>query len=194
MLLTNLKNHKYLFVITLLYFALGFVNIHFALLGFVCMFLPLILLFKNKKKTWCQGYCPRAGLYSSCGKCSKSSRKTPDFFVKGSMKWIMLAYFLFSLFNIISSTVKVGLNKMQTTEAVRILTFIPVTKNLPQLFEIENIQPWITQLSYSFYSMMLTTTILGLILAFVYKPRTWCTICPISTVSGLYLNKAKKTG
>jgi len=63
MLLTNLKNHKYLFVITLLYFALGFVNIHFALLGFVCMFVPLILLFKNKKKTWCQGYCPRAGLF-----------------------------------------------------------------------------------------------------------------------------------
>jgi len=106
----------------------------------------------------------------------------------------MLAYFLFSLFNIISSTVKVGLNKMQTTEAVRILTFIPVTKHLPQLFEAENILPWLTQLSYSFYSMMLTTTILGLILAFVYKPRTWCTICPISTVSGLYLNKAKKTG
>lgn len=56
----NLKNNKYLFIINLLYFALGFINIHFALLGLICMILPLYLLVKTKKKTYCQGYCPRA--------------------------------------------------------------------------------------------------------------------------------------
>lgn len=193
MFLANLKNNKYLFLITILYFALGFINIHLALLGFICMILPLALLFRNKRKTWCQGYCPRASLFSSCGKRIGLSRKTPDFFVKGSMKWIMLAYFCYSLFSIILSTVKVALNKMQASETVRFLSFIPVKRHLPQLFEAKNVLPWITQLSYGFYSMMFTTTILGLILALVYKPRTWCTICPISTVSGLYLNKTKKS-
>jgi hypothetical protein len=194
MFLANLKNNKYLFLITILYFALGFINIHLALLGFICMILPLALLFRNKRKTWCQGYCPRASLFSSCGKRIGLSRKTPDFFVKGSMKWIMLAYFCYSLFSIILSTVKVALNKMQASETVRFLSFIPVKRHLPQLFEAKNVLPWITQLSYGFYSMMFTTTILGLILALVYKPRTWCTICPISTVSGLYLNKTKNKG
>lgn len=192
----RLKNNKNLFIITLLYFALGIINIHFALLGFVCMFLPIILLVKNKKKTWCQGYCPRASLYTTCGKCVKKySRRTPDFFTKGKMKWIMLSYFLFSLFNIVLSTVRVGMDKMEAVRVIRFLIYLPVIRNMPQLFDIDNILPWITHLSYSFYSMMFTTTILGLILALTFRPRTWCSICPIATVSGAYLKaNTKKKG
>ncbi len=51
-----MKNNKYLFIITISHFILGIINIHFALLGFVCMGLPIFFLFKDKKKTWCQGY------------------------------------------------------------------------------------------------------------------------------------------
>lgn len=188
-----MKNSKYLPEITLAYFAFGFVNMHFALLGFICMFLPIILLVRNKKKTWCQGYCPRAALYTACGKCTaKYSRKSPLFFTKGKMKWIMLAYFLWSLFNIISSTINVGTGKMAAVRAVRFLIYLPVIRSMPQLFSINGAAPWITHLAYSFYSMMFTTTILGLILALIFKPRTWCSICPISTVSGVYLKQVKK--
>lgn len=185
-----MKNHKYLFLFTLLYFALGFINIHFALLGVVCLTLPLILLFKTKRKTWCQGYCPRASLYSTCGKLtSKHSFKTPKFFITGSMKWIMLAYFSFSLYIIITSTIKVSMGR-PPMDSLRFLMYIPI-KGMPQLFDI--ISPdWLLHLSYRFYSMMMTTTVLGFILALVYKPRTWCTICPISTVSSVYLNSVKK--
>lgn len=66
-----MRNHKYLFLITISFFLLGFVNIHFSLLGIVCMTLPIVLLLKNRKKTWCQGYCPRASLYTTCGKAKK---------------------------------------------------------------------------------------------------------------------------
>lgn len=180
-----MKNYKYLFVFTLTYFALGFLNIHFALLGLICMTLPIILLIKNTKKTWCQGYCPRASLYSKCGKLtSKYSYKTPTFFIKGFMKWIMLGYFAVSLTLIILSTIAVA-NGKPPLDIVKFLIVFPLGK-IPQAFNIVS-PPWVLHLSYRFYSMMATTTALGLILALIYKPRTWCTICPISTISELYI-------
>ncbi|MDF2859335.1 MAG: putative rane protein [Neobacillus sp.] len=185
-----MRNHKLLFFITIFFFALGFVNIHFSLLGIVCMTLPIILLLKDRKKTWCQGYCPRASLYTNCGKTKKwNSRKTPQFFIKGNMKWIMLAYFGVSLFFIIMSTLGVARDIRPAMETLRFLILIPLPFKMPQLFDIIDLAPWLTHLSYRFYSMMMTTTFLGLILAMVYKPRTWCTICPIATVSDVILKK-----
>lgn len=190
-----MKNNKYLYLITLFFFAIGFVNIHFALLGLLCMFIPLILLVKENKKTWCQGYCPRANLYSTCGKITKEhSRKTPVFFIKGNMKWIMLTYFGISLFIITMSTFRVSSGMMPPMKMLRFLIFIPISAELPQIMELGNIVPWLTHLSYRFYSMMMTTTVIGLVLAIVYKPRTWCTICPIATVSDAYLKSSKNLG
>ncbi len=176
---------KYLFLITLTYFALGFINIHFALLGIVCMALPIILLFKNNKKTWCQKYCPRSSLYTTCGNIKgKRSLKTPNFFIKGPMKWLMLGYFGISLMIIILSTIGVSQGK-PPMDYLRFLLIFPL-KGMPQLFDIAS-PTWILHLSYRFYSMMMTTTTLGLILALIFKPRTWCTICPIATVSDVYI-------
>jgi len=188
-----MRNNKYLFLITLLFFISGFINIHFALLGFICMVLPIILLVRNKKKTWCQGYCPRASLFTTCGKISaKYTRKAPRFFTKGFMKWIMLAYFGFSLFIITMSTIKVATGAIPSMNFLRFLLIFPIHVEIPQLIEFSNISSWVTHLAYRFYSMMMTTTFLGLILLFVYKPRTWCTICPIATVSEVYIRKISK--
>ncbi len=156
------------------------------------MILPFLLLIKNKKKTWCQSYCPRAGLYTKLGKLKKHSRKTPLFFTHGKMKWIMLSYFGFSLFIIFMSTMGVANQRMPAMEYLRFLLIIPVPGPIPQLIDLPDITPWVTHLSYRFYSMMMTTTALGLLLALVYKPRTWCTICPISTISDLYVHNTKK--
>lgn len=183
-----MRNHKYLFLITISFFLLGFVNIHFSLLAIICMTFPIILLLRDRKKTWCQGYCPRAGLYTTCGKAKRwSGFKTPQFFIKGNMKWIMLAYFGISLTFILLSTFGVARGMKAPMEYLRFLLLIPIPFEMPQLFDIMNIAPWLTHLSYRFYSMMMTTTALGLILAMVYKPRTWCTICPIATASDVIL-------
>ena len=183
-----MKNNQFLFLLVLTYFALGFVNIHFAILGLVCMMLPFILLFRNRKKTWCQGYCPRASLLSTTGKLtSKFSLKTPAFFIKGKMKWIMLIYFGISLIFITMTTIRVGLGFSPALEYLRFLIVIPLPFEMPQLIIFERLPAWLTHLSYRFYSMMMTTTFIGMILSLVYKPRTWCTICPISTISSEYL-------
>lgn len=34
-----------------------------------------------------------------------------------------------------------------------------------------------------FYRIIVLTTIVGLVLAFVYAPRTWCSFCPMGTIS-----------
>ncbi len=188
-----MRNHKYLFIITLTFFLLGFVNIHFSLLGFVCMILPIVLLLRNRKKTWCQGYCPRASFFTVCGKSKKwASLNTPLFFIKGKMKWIMLAYFGLSLTIIILSTISVARGIKPPMEYLRFLILIPLPFKMPQLLDLFTMSSWITHLSYRFYSMMMTTTFLGLILALIYKPRTWCTICPIATVSDIILDTQKK--
>lgn len=185
-----MRNHKYLFLGTVSFFLLGFINIHFSLLAMVCMTFPIILLLRDRKKTWCQGYCPRASLYTTCGKKKKlSGLKTPQFFIRGNMKWIMLAYFGISLTFIIMSTLGVARGIRLPMEYLRFLILIPLPFEMPQLFDIINIVPWLTHLSYRFYSMMMTTTVLGLFLALVYKPRTWCTICPIATVSDVITKK-----
>ncbi len=189
---SNLKNNKFLFLVTLAYFILGFITIHFALLGILCMILPFVLLFKNQRKTWCQGYCPRANLYTRTGKfTSKYSMKTPKFFVKGYMKWIIFGYFVLSLFFITMTTVKVAAGDVAPMNYLRFLIVFPLPKAMPQLFSYGGAAPWITHLAYRFYSMMMTTTLLGLGLALIYKPRTWCTICPIATLSDGYIKKAK---
>jgi hypothetical protein len=191
--LKNIKNNKYLFIINVLYFALGIVNIHFSLLAFVCMMLPMYLLVKSNKKTYCQGYCPRSNLYTNVGKVTnKYSRKTPMYFINGNMKWIMLIYFGLSLFFITMSTIRVSSGFMVPMEKLRFLIFFSLPFEMVQLFELNYVLPWVTHLSYRFYSMMMTTTLIGLVLALVYKPKTWCVICPIQTILDVYINSNKK--
>ncbi|MBQ3792670.1 MAG: 4Fe-4S binding protein, partial [Lachnospiraceae bacterium] len=43
--------------------------------------------------------------------------------------------------------------------------------------------PWIAQFSFGFYSLMLTSTLIGLMVMVLYKPRTWCTFCPMGTMT-----------
>ena len=42
---------------------------------------------------------------------------------------------------------------------------------------------WIAQFSFGFYNIMLTSTIMGLIAMLLWKPRSWCTFCPMGTMT-----------
>ena len=42
---------------------------------------------------------------------------------------------------------------------------------------------WVAQFSFGFYSLMLTSLLLGLIGMVLYKPRTWCAFCPMGTMT-----------
>ena len=42
---------------------------------------------------------------------------------------------------------------------------------------------WVAQFSFGFYSIMLTSTIIGMAVMALFKPRTWCTFCPMGTMT-----------
>lgn len=46
-----------------------------------------------------------------------------------------------------------------------------------------SVPEWISQYAFGFYSIMLTSTIIGLAVMVLYKPRTWCTFCPMGTMT-----------
>lgn len=184
---------KYLFIITVMFFTLGFFNILFAWFGFVCMILPFILLAKNKRKTWCQNYCPRASLFNILFRNrSLTGRAGPNWLIRGKAKWFVFVYFVFNLFVLTMSTFMVFSGRRQPIEKIRFLIAFKLPWNIPQLFDFGNFPDWAVHISFRIYSIMFTTTILGLLLAWIFRPRTWCTVCPINTVSGLLLDKNKK--
>ena len=52
---------------------------------------------------------------------------------------------------------------------------------------------WIAQFSFGFYSLMLTSTIIGLVVNTLFKPRTWCSFCPMGTMTQMICKiKAKE--
>lgn len=189
--MSSLRNHRLLYLFTLGFFLLSLLNIHLAVLGLLCMILPFYLLLRDQKKTWCQGYCPRSSLYMRLGKSQRSSRKIPRSFTQGEVKYGVLLYFLFSLLIMTFSTLRVARGQMAPMLIPRFLIMIPLPVKLIPFIPFPEVPLWFTHLSFRIFSMMLTTTTLGLILAKLYKPRTWCTICPVNTLSGIYLMKKK---
>ena len=39
------------------------------------------------------------------------------------------------------------------------------------------------QFAFGFYSVMLTSTVLGMITMVLFKPRSWCVYCPMGTMT-----------
>ncbi|NLW12041.1 MAG: 4Fe-4S binding protein [Clostridiaceae bacterium] len=191
----KLKNHRLLIIGTLLYFALAFINIYFAMLAMACMITPFILLIRDKRKTWCQGYCPRASLFTEVGKSPFArGHKTPKSFIKGNVKWYVLVYFSLNLLIMLGTTIRVAAGAMEPMNYPRFLLFFAFNGELPQLIPTASGLQWLSHLSYRFFSMMMTTSVIGLLMSLFYKPRTWCTICPVATMSDVALKGIKFTG
>jgi polyferredoxin len=170
-----------LYFITLLYFALGFVSIYFGLLALLCMFLPFVILSHYGEKRWCHQYCPRASLITLTGKTRRRWRKLPRSWYDGYAKKIMLWYLGLNLLFITGSTIQVGIGAMNPMPYIRLFVGIPLWP-LPQLISATG-PDWLLHLSYRFYSMMLSTTLLGVAFSFIWRPRAWCAVCPVGTLS-----------
>lgn len=182
-----------LYIVTILFFTLGFFNIIFAWLGFACMIIPFVLLARNGKKTWCQNYCPRAHFFTFLFKNKSIKGKTlPKWLTNGDGRWFFLTYFSLNLFILIMSTIMVFKGRIAPMEKVRFMIAFKLPWNIPQLLNINSIPDWAVHLSFRVYSMMFTTTVIGMVLGLIYMPRTWCTICPINTISDLAINIKKK--
>lgn len=178
--MTIKKLFQYSFVFTLLYFTLGMFNILFAWLGMICFITPLLISIFMGTKDYCNIYCGRGRLYSFLGKKFSMNKPTPFFFKTPYFRYGFFIFFFLMFGSILLKTyyVMIGANNLE--EIITLLW----TFDFPWEYkEIASIPTWITQYAFGFYSLMLTTTILGLISMVVHKPRSFCVYCPMGTMT-----------
>lgn len=180
---------KYSYFFTILFFIIGFFNIVFAWLGFLCLIMPFVFVIKDNKKTWCKSYCPRSNLFTRLFSKIGAKNNTPKWLINGRGKKIMLVYFSINFTMICLSTLMVVLDKRDPLEKVRFLMAFQLPWAMPNLLDIGVMPDWVVHLGFRVYSMMFTTTIIGLIVGYLYRARTWCAICPMGTLSNLALRK-----
>ena len=79
-----------------------------------------------------------------------------------------------------------------TNNLKEVLTLMWTFKLPWHFYELTNVAPWIAQFAFGFYSMMLTSTILGFVTMLLYKPKSWCVYCPMGTMTqGICIIKNK---
>ena len=171
-----------LFVFTIIFFAIGFLHISFAIIGLICFIAPFVLFSVYGDKVWCKYYCPRAGFLNKALSKISMHKKLPRWLTQAKVKKVVLTYFGINLFFITMSTIMVSLGKIQPIEQIRFMIVFPLPIKMPQLLNLDVIAP-LLHLGYRVYSVMFSSTIIGLILGILYSPRTWCAICPIQTLT-----------
>ena len=76
--------YDYLWIWTILYFALGFFNILFAWLGMIDFLVPLFIAIIGGNKAFCNRYCGRGQLLAKCGNAPAMQKPQNGFPPNGS--------------------------------------------------------------------------------------------------------------
>lgn len=186
-----MKTHYYNFfwIISAIYLILGFFNILFAWIGLLCFFIPLAFAAFGGNKAYCNKYCGRGQLFHLLGNQYGLSRKKdiPSFIRSRWFRYGFLIFFFLMFFNMLLTTYLVFNGSGSLKEVVSLFWSIKLPWNWAYH---ANVSPWIAQFAFGFYSVMMTSTLLGFITMILYKPRSWCVYCPMGTMTQL-ICKAK---
>ena len=181
-----MKKHwyDYLWILSLTYLMLGFFNILFAWLGLLCFFIPLIISLTTGSKGYCNRYCGRGQLLGLLGGRFGLSRKKeiPKWMKQSWFRYGFLVFFFIMFFQMLWNTYLVFSGAQDLKQAVTLLW----TFKLPWRWAYHGtlFHPGVAQFAFGFYSVMLTSTILGLITMILYKPRSWF----VPFFSGIFKN------
>ena len=122
----------------------------------------------------------------------ESSTASPGFFAK-RYRWILeisqskwfrygfLIFFLTMFGNMVFQTYLVAAGAASLREAIKLFWTFRVPWGWT--YTAGTVADWVAQFSFGFYSLMLTSLLLGLIVMVLYKPRTWCSFCPMGTMT-----------
>lgn len=175
--------NDYLWIWPVVYFSLGFFNILFAWLGMIDFLLPLAVSIFGGGKYFCNNLCGRGQLFTKLGKDCKLSRnkKTPHFLSSKSFRFGFLAFFLLMFLSMTFQTYLVASGASNLKEVIKLFWTFKVPWGFS--YEAGLTKDWIAQFSFGFYSLMVTSTLIGFIVMALYKPRTWCAFCPMGTMT-----------
>ncbi|MCR5272124.1 MAG: 4Fe-4S binding protein [Lachnospiraceae bacterium] len=181
----NKKNpwYSYLWIWSIVYFSLGFFNILFAWLGMIDFIVPLIFAIVGGNKWFCNNMCGRGQLFWVLGRNLKLSgkRSAPGWLSSKWFRYGFLTFFMTMFGTMVFQTYRVFAGTDSLKKAIKLFWTFKVPWKWTYT---ESIFPdWVAQFGYGFYSLMLTSTLIGLIVMFLYKERTWCTFCPMGTMT-----------
>lgn len=190
------KLREYLWVLSSLYLILSFFNILFAWLGMICFITPLLISLFKGNKDYCNKYCGRAQLLDLLGNKLKLSRqkKIPYWMKEKYFRYGFLIFFMIMFISMLFNTYLVFNGTQSLRQVITILWTFKVPWNFVDLVNSSTIAPWIVQFAFGFYSIMLTSTILGIITMILYKPRSWCVYCPMGTTTQLICKQKHSKG
>lgn len=176
------KRHwnDYLWIWPIVYFSLGYFNILFAWLGMIDFILPLLFAVFGGNKAFCNRYCGRGMLLERCGKCSVKA-KTPRVLSARWFRYGFLVFFLAMFGSMIFQTWLVASGAESLKEGIRLLWMFGIPWSHANA--AESVPGWIVQFGYGFYSLMLTSTVIGLAVNVMFRPRSWCCFCPMGTMT-----------
>lgn len=186
-----MKQHwyNYLWIWSVIYFTMGFFNILFAWLGLISFFLPLVFAIGKGSKGFCNRYCDRGQLLRMLGSQKGFSRKKdmPGWMKGKTFRYGFMIFFLAMFGNLLLGTYQVSAGAASLREAVTLFWIVDVPWHFAYRTEAV---PWAAQFAFGFYSLMLTSAILGILTMLFYKSRSWCVYCPMGTMTQL-ICKAK---
>ena len=139
--------------IIIAYLIVGWFYPAIGLLALICMFGP-VLTSIWKGRWWCGHVCPRGNLYDRVLSKYSPHREIPRF-VRSFGFRLFMVFFIFTMFGI-------QLSQARWNEGGWAL--------------------W-DDIGRVFWTIILMTTIVGVTLSFIYAPRTWCSFCPMGTIS-----------
>lgn len=183
------KWNDYLWIATIAYLTLGLFNIMFAWVGLICFLVPLIISLTKGNKAYCNNYCGRGQLLQLIGSKYSRNKPIPKFLKSNWFRYGFLIFFLTMFMNMIFSTYLVFSGASSLKEVITLVWTFSVPWNFTNL---TSVTPWIAQFAFGFYSLMITSTILGVVTMLLYKPRSWCVYCPMGTMTqGICIIKDK---
>lgn len=189
-----MKNKKkvwweYLWIGTSIYFILGFFNVLFGWLGLICFLTPIVISIFTGNKSYCHKYCGRGQLLEMLGDRFKFSRNKPmpKWMKHEYFRYGFLTFFMGMFISMVFNTYLVFKGAQSLQEVLTLLWTIKVPWHL---VDLSHATPWVAQFAFGFYSMMLTSLIISIVLMLLYKPKAWCVCCPMGTMTQL-ICKAK---
>ena len=172
------------FLGTLLFYLLSLLHISLALIGLICAVTPFLLHALHRDKRWCRSLCPRASLFTTALSRISIGLRAPGWLL-GKVGRVAILIWFFANFTVaLMSTIMVAAGRVEPMAHVRFLLAFRFPFELPQLLTF-SAPDFVVHFGYRLFSLMSTSTMLGLGLGVLFRPRSWCAICPIATLTPL---------
>jgi len=180
-MLKHKKWYDYLWIFSVVYLFLGLFNILFAWLGLICFITPILISVIKGNKAYCNKYCGRGQLLEILGgRYGFSRKKAPPKFLRSNwFRYGFLTFFM-TMFGLMIYSTYLVFAGATLKEVITLLWLFKLPWNW---VNTSFVHPGVAQFAFGFYSVMLTSTILGIVTMILFKPRSWCVYCPMGTMT-----------